>query len=112
MPLLQQLGFTVSPDVEALGSSVTEGFFAPVSLEKVPTLVSDFHVAWANTDEDVARTVENPLVARWAPIAAGHYYFFQDQNLGWATTAPSVLSIPATIEDLAQALSPKVPSKG
>ncbi|WP_165808047.1 ABC transporter substrate-binding protein [Microbacterium sp. TPD7012] len=109
VPLLEQLGFVSSPDVAALEDS-TEEFFANVSLEEVGDIESQFHVGWANTPDEVAHTVEDPLLARWAPIADGSYYFFQDQRLGWATTAPSVLSIPATIDDLADALSSGVPS--
>ena len=68
------------------------------------------HVGWVNTPEDVTHTLTDPLISRWAPIAAKSYYFFEDQRLAWATTAPSVLSIPSTIDDLADALASAVPS--
>ena len=109
VPLLEQLGFTSSPDVAAL-ESTTKEFYADVSLEKLGTIASQFHIGWANSPEEVSHTVEDPLIARWAPIANGSYYFFEDQRLGWATTAPSVLSIPSTIDDLADALSGAVPA--
>ncbi|MFJ4173705.1 ABC transporter substrate-binding protein [Microbacterium sp. NPDC089696] len=108
VPLIEQLGFTGSADVAAL-ESTTDEFFAEVSLEEVGDIESQFHIGWANTPEDVAHTVGDPLISRWSPIAAGSYYFFEDQRLGWATTAPSVLSIPATIDDLADALAGAVP---
>ncbi|WP_449407837.1 ABC transporter substrate-binding protein [Microbacterium maritypicum] len=111
VPLIEQLGFTGSADVAAL-ESTTDEFFAEVSLEEVGDIESQFHIGWANTPEDVAHTVGDPLISRWSSIAAGSYYFFEDQRLGWATTAPSVLSIPATIDDLADALAGAVPAAG
>lgn len=109
VPLLEELGFVSSPDVDAL-ESTTKEFYANVSLEELGDIESEFHVGWANTAEDVAHTLADPLVARWAPIAAESYYFFEDQRLAWATTAPSVLSIPSTIDDLADALAGAVPA--
>ncbi|WP_180968926.1 ABC transporter substrate-binding protein [Microbacterium aurantiacum] len=109
VPLIEQLGFVYSPDVAAL-ESTTKEFVAKVSLEELSDIESQFHIGWANAPEEIEGTVESPLVARWTPIAAGSYYFFDDQVLGWATTAPSVLSIPATIHDLADALASAVPS--
>jgi len=109
VPLLEELGFTGSPDIAAL-EDTTKEFYANVSLEELGDIESQFHVGWANTPADVTHTVEDPLVSRWAPIAAGSYYFFEDQRLAWATTAPSVLSIPSTIDDLADALASAVPA--
>ncbi|MBO0979517.1 ABC transporter substrate-binding protein [Microbacterium sp. SD291] len=104
VPLIEELGFTVSPDIAAL-ESTTDEFFASVSLEELGDIESQFHIGWVNSAEDVANTVDDPLVARWTPIAGSSYYFVDDQRLAWATTAPSVLSIPSTIDDLADALS-------
>lgn len=109
VPLIEQLGFVYSPDITAL-EGTTEEFIAKVSLEELGGIESQFHIGWANAPEDIAGTVEAPLVSRWAPIAAGSYYFFEDQALAWATTAPSVLSIPATIDDLADALASAIPA--
>lgn len=109
VPLLEELGLTYSPDVAAL-EDTTDQFFASVSLEELADIESQFHVGWANSPDEIAHTVDDALVSRWAPIAADSYYFFEDQRLGWATTAPSVLSIPATIDDLAAALSSAVPA--
>lgn len=109
VPLLEQLGFTYSPDIAAL-EETTKEFYANVSLEELGDIDSQFHIGWGNTPEDVTHTVSDPLVSRWAPIANDSYYFFDDQRLAWATTAPSVLSIPSTIDDLADALSGAVPA--
>ena len=109
VPLLEELGFVSSPDVDAL-ESTTKEFYANVSLEELGDIESQLHVGWGNTPEDVTHTVADPLISRWAPISAKSYYFFEDQRLAWATTAPSVLSIPSTIDDLADALASAVPS--
>lgn len=109
VPLLEQLGFTYSPDIAAL-EETTKEFYANVSLEELGDIDSQFHIGWGNTPEDVTHTVSDPLVSRWAPIANDSYYFFDDQRLAWATTAPSVLSVPSTIDDLADALSGAVPA--
>lgn len=109
VPLLEQLGFTYSPNIAAL-EDTTKEFYANVSLEELGDIESQFHVGWANVPADVAHTIADPLVSRWAPIAADSYYFFDDQRLAWATTAPSVLSIPSTIDDLADALAGAVPA--
>lgn len=109
VPLLEQLGFEYSPDIAAL-EDTTKEFYANVSLEELGDIESQFHIGWGNTPEDVEHTIADPLVSRWAPIAAGSSYFFEDQRLAWATTAPSVLSIPSTIDDLADALAGAVPA--
>ncbi|WEK59604.1 MAG: ABC transporter substrate-binding protein [Candidatus Microbacterium colombiense] len=109
VPLLEQLGFTSSPDVAAL-EDTTKEFYANVSLEELGDIESQFHVGWVNTPADVDHTLSDPLISRWAPVAADSYYFFEDQRLAWATTAPSVLSIPSTIDDLADALASAVPA--
>lgn len=110
VPLLEQLGFTYSPDVTAL-EKTTKEFYANVSLEELGNIESQFHIGWGNTPADVEHTLSDPLVSRWAPITSGSYYFFEDQRLAWATTAPSVLSIPSTIDDLADALASAVPTR-
>jgi len=103
--LTEELGFVSSPQVVGAADS-TEDFTFAVSLEELADVESQFHIGWGNSPEDVTRTVENPLVSRWAPIANGSYYFFLDNStLSWATTAPSVLSIPATIDEIADELA-------
>ena len=103
--LTEELGFVSSPQVVA-SADTTEDFTFALSLEEIGDVESEFHIGWGNSAEDVARTVENPLLSRWAPIASGSYYFFDDDfALAWATTAPSVLSIPATVGEIADELA-------
>ncbi|MDM7829737.1 ABC transporter substrate-binding protein [Cellulomonas edaphi] len=102
--LMEQLGFVSSPQVVAL-SKEGSAFYGSVSLEKLDTVESQFHLAWANTPADVAKTVDNPLVKQWAPIAKGSYYFMEDQAQAWASSQPSVLSIPWQLDSLLPELS-------
>ncbi|MEN0130465.1 MAG: ABC transporter substrate-binding protein [Brevundimonas sp.] len=102
--LMEQLGFVSSPQVVELGKTAT-GFYSSVSLEKLDTIESQFHLAWVNAPGDVDNTVKNPLVAKWAPIAKGSYYFMDDQALAWASSQPSVLSIPWQLDTLLPLLS-------
>ncbi|WP_028045308.1 ABC transporter substrate-binding protein [Cellulomonas sp. URHE0023] len=97
--LMEQLGFVSSPQVVALGK-VTEGFFGSVSLEELSSVESQFHLGWVNEPGDVARTVENPIVAAWGPIKNGSYYFMEDQSMAWASSQPSVLSIPWSLDTI------------
>lgn len=103
--LTEELGFVSSPQVAA-AADTTEEFTFSTSLEEIANVESQFHIGWGNSADDVTRTVENPLISRWAPIADGSYYFFVDNfPLAWANTAPSVLSIPATIDEMADELA-------
>lgn len=97
--VIEQLGFTLSPQEAALGDNAT-GFYGDVSLEKLDTVESDLHIGWVNTTADTERTLNDPLASRWAPIAAGHYYFMDDQALAWASSQPTVLSIPWSLSKL------------
>jgi len=97
--LIEQLGFTVSPQVEEL-SKDADDFFVSVSLEKLSTVQSDFHLAWVDQPGDLDRTLDNTLVAQWEPIVGDSYYFMEDNGLAWASSQPSVLSIPWQLDKI------------
>jgi len=107
--LIEQLGFTVSPQVVEL-SKGADDFFVSVSLEKLSTVQSDFHLAWVDQPGDLERTIGNELVSQWEPIANDSYYFMDDQSLAWASSQPSVLSIPwqldKVVPEIAERLAP------
>ncbi|RRD50965.1 ABC transporter substrate-binding protein [Arachnia propionica] len=109
--LLEELGFVTSPDIVKASEGASE-FVTYVSLEELSQVESQFHVGWGDVAADVTRTLEHPLVARWAPVAAGHTHFFvEDHTLAWASTAPSVLSIPATVGAMADDLAKGLPQQ-
>lgn len=98
--VIEQLGFVPSPQVADLGKASPDQFYGSVSLEELSTVESQFHLAWIDQPGDEARTVENPLVASWGPIKDGSYYFMDDQALAWASSAPTVLSIPWQLDKI------------
>jgi iron complex transport system substrate-binding protein len=102
--LVEQLGFVSSPQVVELGKT-SKNFYEGVSLEELDTVESQFHLGWVNGPGDADKTVKNPLVAQWAPIKKGSYYFMEDQALAWASSQPSVLSIPWQLDTLVPELS-------
>jgi iron complex transport system substrate-binding protein len=102
--LVEQLGFTVSPTIAELGTTAT-GFSTSVSLEQLDTVESQFHIGWADQPGDVDRTLSNGTVSAWDPIADGSYFFMTDQALAWASSQPTVLSIPWSLDELVPAFS-------
>ncbi len=97
--LVEQLGFTVSPQVVELSTSADD-FYVSVSLEELADVQSDFHLAWVDQPGDLERTIDNELVSQWEPIANDSYYFMDDQALAWASSQPSVLSIPWQLDEV------------
>ena len=95
--LLEQLGFQPSAKVAELSKDATE-FYEYVSLEELDTVDADLYVAWSNSQEEYDAMLKNPLVADWAPIADGNVYMMTTQELGWASSQPSVLSIPFSLD--------------
>ena len=102
--LIEQLGFTTSPQVVEL-SKGAENFYVSVSLEELEQIESDFHLGWIDTPADLERTLGNALVEQWSPIAAKSYFIMQDQGLAWASSQPSVLSIPWQLDTIVPAIS-------
>ncbi|UVY84111.1 ABC transporter substrate-binding protein [Brachybacterium sp. NBEC-018] len=97
--LLHELGMVDTPALAELSEGLdVDAFYTGVSLEQLDTVEADVVVAWSNSAEDTAYTLEHPLFSRWAPIAEGGYCIAEDATLGMATSGPSVLSIPWAIE--------------
>ena len=95
--VMEQLGFTPAAEIERLSETSTN-FYEFVSLEELDTVDADLYIAWANSDDEVTAMVSQPLIAKWAPIAEKKYYFMPEQELGWASSQPSVLSIPWSLD--------------
>jgi len=102
--LIQQLGFETSPWV-AERSETAEEFTVYESLEQIDTVDSDIYIGWANTQEELDAMVNQELIKRWEPIAAGKYYVMTEQGLAWASSAPSPLSIPWSLDIIVPALA-------
>ena len=95
--LIGQLGFKTAPAVEEFSKDATE-FFEYTSLENLDTVDADLFIGWANSQEELDAMVAQPLIANWAPIRDKKYYFMTTQELGWASSQPSVLSIPYSLD--------------
>lgn len=98
MQFVHQFGLVDSPSLEA-ATADAESFTGGVSLENLDTLDADVFVAWEGGTGRTDATLQDPLVSRWAPIAAGTYYFMNDKGFAMATSAPTVLSIPWLLEE-------------
>ncbi|MDQ1082127.1 iron complex transport system substrate-binding protein [Microbacterium proteolyticum] len=96
--LLRGFGMIDAPSVNEAVGTFADQYYGYVSLENVDTLSTDVYVGWANSPEKIDQTLANPLMARWAPIAEGRYFYVQDPPLLAAITVPSVLSVPWAID--------------
>ncbi|MFI2103937.1 iron-siderophore ABC transporter substrate-binding protein [Isoptericola sp. NPDC019693] len=95
---VEQFGLVISPSLEA-ATEDAEDFAGGVSLENLDTLETDVFVAWEGGAGRTDATLQDPLVSRWGPIAAGTYYVMNDKGFAMATSAPTVLSIPWVLDE-------------
>ncbi len=79
-----------------------------VSLENLYDVQADLFAAWGGSADEGKYTVENKVVSRWEPIAAGSYVIYANDAEASAISAPTVLSLkyilPKYVDDLAAAL--------
>ncbi len=93
--LLKELGFSLSPDVSALGSGGSTASFAKaVSLEELPGIRTDVLVAWYLSGSTRSAIEGNALFARNPAVARGGYVPVTDPVFVYATSAVDVLSLP------------------
>lgn len=95
--LLEQLGFQPAAEIEKRSETATD-FYEYVSLEELDTVDADLYVGWSNSQEEYDAMLANPLVAAWGPVANDDVYMMTTQELGWASSQPSVLSIPYSLD--------------
>ncbi|MBW1637706.1 iron-siderophore ABC transporter substrate-binding protein [Microbacterium resistens] len=97
--LLHEFGMVDSPALAPASEGLDpELFYTGISLEKLSDVEADVVLAWSNSAEETAYTLQHPVFRRWAPIVAGRYYVAEGATLGMATSGPDVLSIPWAIE--------------
>lgn len=95
--LIEQLGFSTAPAIAA-ASATADQFVTYTSLENLDTVQADLYILWANSADEFDAMKANPLIAKWAPIAGSKYYVMDEQELAWASSQPSVLSIPWSLD--------------
>jgi iron complex transport system substrate-binding protein len=100
--MIEELGFTLSPGAAALRS---DNFYVPVAYENLDTLDADVFITWQSDQAELDAALANPIFARFAPVASGHHLAMLDRAFVMATSAPSVLSIPWSLEKLVPELS-------
>ncbi|MET0956448.1 MAG: ABC transporter substrate-binding protein [Cryobacterium sp.] len=95
----EQLGLTMSLEVAEISANrPADAWYGGVSLEKLDTVSPDVFIAWGDDQAQVDASLANPLLAEWAPIAAGSDVWITDRELARATTSVSILSMDWALE--------------
>jgi iron complex transport system substrate-binding protein len=92
IPMVEQLGLTVSPGVVEL--SKQPGYFFNVSLENLASVDADVLILLDEGGPEADALYDNPLIQRFAPVAEGRMLRLTGKSYVMATSAPSPLSIP------------------
>ena len=100
--MIQDLGLTLSDGAAAFGH---ENFYVPVAYENLATLDADIFITWQADQAELDAAMANPVFARFPPVADGRHLAMLDRAFVMATSAPSVLSIPWSLEKLVPELS-------
>lgn len=100
--MIEDLGFKLSDGAAALTS---EGFYVPVSFENLSSVDADVLITWQSDQAELDAAMANPVFARFAPVAEQRFVAMLDHGFVMATSAPSVLSIPWSVEKLVPELS-------
>ncbi|SJN11960.1 Putative ABC transporter, periplasmic iron-siderophore binding protein precursor [Leucobacter sp. 7(1)] len=103
---VEALGFRTPPSILDFAERSKLGSSDSVSVE----LLSDYDdvdvfLAWAGNDDDKERTLGNPLVSLWKPVADGKDLVLTDPSLVWATSSPTALNIPWALDTLVPQLA-------
>lgn len=91
---LREFGLVDSPSLKKeLHLETDDAFYGDLSLENIGRVDTDLFVAWSSGSDQTRNTLENPAMARWAPVKDGRYFILEDETLAMATNGPSPLSI-------------------
>ena len=66
---------------------------------------ADVLITWHGDQSELDALNANPLFARFAPVASGRHLAVVDRSFAIALSAPSVLSIPWSVDRLVPLLS-------
>lgn len=104
--IIEALGFTTPKSISDFAAKSDLSSSDSISLELLDTIDdADIFFAWAGSEEDKKRTLENPLVRDWKPVAAGKDLVLTDPSLVWATSSPTALNIRWAIDELVPQLA-------
>ena len=100
--MIEDIGFKLSEGAAAFGN---ENFYVPVAYEQLENLDADVLITWQADQAELDAALANPVFARFGPVARGNHLAMLDRAFVMATSAPSVLSIPWSMEKLVPELS-------
>jgi len=106
IPMVEQLGLTVSPGVVEL--SKQPGYFFDVSLENLGTVDADVLILLDEGGPEADALYDNDLIKRFAPVADGRMLRLNGKSYVMATSAPSPLSIPWMLDRFVAGLADAV----
>ena len=95
--VMNGLGFTTPPQIEALAGSANGSFYVPLSGEQVGLLSSDLTVVFPiNASADAIRT--DPVLSRTPAAQAGHLVILDDKTTSDAFSSGSVPGTAAALD--------------
>lgn len=100
--MIEDLGLELSAGAAAL---TNDNFYVPVAYEGLSALDADVFITWQSDQAELDAAMANPVFARFAPVAEGRHLAMLDRAFVMATSAPSVLSIPWSVEKLVPELA-------
>ncbi len=104
--MIEDLGLVLSDGARALGG---DSFYVEVSFEEIDSLDADLLITWQSDQAELDALLANEVFARFKPVAEGRMIAMLDRSFVMATSAPSVLSIPWSMEKLVPELEAKLP---
>ncbi|QYM76248.1 iron-siderophore ABC transporter substrate-binding protein [Leucobacter luti] len=103
---VEALGFRTPQSILDFAERSTLGSSDSVSVELLNEYDDvDVFLAWAGNEEDAQRTVGNPVVRLWGPVADGKDLVLTEPSLVWATSSPTALNIPWALDTLVPELA-------
>lgn len=103
---VEALGFRTPPSILDFAERSTLGSSDSVSVELLTDYDDvDVFLAWAGSKDEKQRTIGNPLVRLWGPVADGKGLVLTDPSLVWATSSPTALNIPWALDTLVPELA-------
>jgi iron complex transport system substrate-binding protein len=102
--LIEDLGLEVAPSVDELAGDATTSFYAQLSLENAPGIVSDVIIGFADgmPAEEVAAL---PIYRQVPAIQDDAAVLIDDEAFGAAVSSISVLSLPYALDQLVERLA-------
>lgn len=100
--MIEDLGLKLSNGARALAA---DNFYVPISIENIGTLDADVLITWQSDQAELDALLANEVFARFGPVADGNFIAMLDRSFVMATSAPSVLSIPWSVEKLVPELA-------